>query len=579
MSTISDHSVELPGTTAGELSVSFATLLADWALRLGDATALTCIDYRGSAEGRAVNLGWRELDDRVSAVAHHLGAVAEPGERAAVLASQSAGYVVAFLGAIRAGLVAVPLFTPGLPGHAGRLATTLVDCSPAVVLTTAADEDEVTAFLAGQPLDPTPVVAVDRVGPAPAGPHEWHRPHPDELAYLQYTSGSTRRPAGVMLTHRNVVNNARQACTAYGAESVTTSAISWLPLYHDMGLILGIGSPVTGGLASVIMDPIAFLEKPVRWLKALSGSPGAITAGPNFAYAYAASRVTEDEKAFLDLSRVISLINGSEPVLPSTISTFQEAFAECGLPDAAQRASYGLAEATVLVSVTDAGTPSRQVTFDRDRLAAGVAVAGAPCAASTTLVSCGRAAEQEIRIVDPATGAELPEGHVGEIRVSGPNVGLGYWNRPEESARTFGLGGSWLATGDLGVVVDGEMFMTGRIKDLVIVDGRNHYPQDVEQTVEAHPSVRPHSAAVFSTQHEGGERAVVVMELAKRSDVEPTVATGEVRATVAAEHGLRLHDVVFVAPGTVPRTSSGKISRALAAKFYLGGRFDEGRIA
>jgi acyl-CoA synthetase (AMP-forming)/AMP-acid ligase II len=563
METISEAAFTLPAAGDPVEGGSFATLLGRWARRLGDEVALTFLDHRGSADGRAVSLTWRELDGRVSAVAAHLRGVARPGARAAVLAPQSADYVVAFLGAIRAGLVAVPLFAPNLPGHAGRLAATLTDCAPQVALTTAELIGEVARFLGTLESEAT-VVAVDALPPAGAGEHEWHRPAPDELAYLQYTSGSTRSPAGVMLTHHNVLANARQCCTAYGAETGTTSTVSWLPLFHDMGLILGIGAPMSGGLASVLMDPLAFLERPARWLRALSASPGAISAAPNFAYAYSASRVTEDEKSYLELSRVVSLINGSEPVLPATLAKFQDAFGGCGLRPEVHRASYGLAEATVLVSVTDAGTPPRQVTFDRDELAGGFAV---PAGAGTTLISCGRPVDQRIRLVDPATGAPVADGEVGEIRVSGPNVGQGYWGRPEAPA----FGDGWLATGDLGVRFEGELYMTGRLKDLVIVDGRNHYPQDIEQTVEACPAVRPHSAAAFAIPHEEGEVAVVVLEQAKNTDAD--VAVGALRAAVSAEHGLRLHDVVVLAPGEVPRTSSGKISRARCRESYLDGRW------
>ncbi|WP_439379280.1 fatty acyl-AMP ligase [Amycolatopsis lexingtonensis] len=555
---------------------SFATLLARWARVLGGETAVTYLDHRAAADGRAVTLTWRALDERVDAVAARLADVAAPGERAAVLAGQSADYVVAFLGALRAGLVAVPLFAPGLPGHEGRLAGALADCTPRVVLTTAADFDAVRAFTGGPE-----VVAVDALPEAEA--REWPRPDPDAVAYLQYTSGSTRSPAGVVLTHRNVLANARQACAAYGVESRTTSAVSWLPLFHDMGLILGIGAPMVGGMAAVLMDPLAFLERPARWLQALSASPGAISAAPNFAYAYSASRVTEAEKDFLELSRVVSLINGSEPVLPATIAKFQDAFGGCGLRPEVHRSSYGLAEATVLVSVTGSGKEPRQVTFDRDRLAAGFAV---PAASGTTLVSCGRPAGQRVRIADPVTGKAVEPGEVGEIRVSGPNVGRGYWGRPDASAAVFGLppldpdtGEGWLATGDLGVLFDGELFVTGRLKDLVVVDGRNHYPQDIEQTVEEHAAVRPHSAAAFAIEVPGGEVAVVVLERAKDAEADIADAVADLRAAVSAGHGLGLHDVVFLAPGEVPRTSSGKISRARCRASYADGSLAERRLA
>ncbi|GHF00424.1 fatty-acid--CoA ligase [Amycolatopsis deserti] len=552
---------------------SFATMLGYWSRVQGDEIAVTFLDYRTSADGHAISLTWRELDDRVSAVAEHARELAEPGDRAAVLVNQSVDYVVAFLAAIRAGLVAVPLFAPSLPGHGDRLATVLDDCSPALVLTTDDERDDVKGLVA----DPE-ILVVDTV-PASSGTREWPAPDPDDLAYLQYTSGSTRSPAGVMLTHRNVVTNAQQALRAYGGRRGTTSTVSWLPLFHDMGLILGVGAPVVGGLTSVLMDPLAFLERPERWLRALSASPGAISAAPNFAYAYSASRVSEREKSYLELSRVVSLINGSEPVLPSTIAKFQDAFGECGLRPEVHRASYGLAEATVLVSVTDAGTPSRQVTFDRDRLAAGTA-SPASGGATTTLVSCGRPVGQRIRIVDP-DGVPVPDGTVGEIWVSGPNIGQGYWDRPDAAfgRRAPGESGDWLATGDLGVIFDGELFLTGRMKDLIIVDGRNHYPQDVEQTVEAHPVVRPHSAAAFSVPGLDGEVAVVVLERARDAEADFDEVAAWLRAEVSAVHGLRLRDVVFTEPGEVPRTSSGKISRVLTRQRYLDGSLDARRLA
>ncbi|MEV6643088.1 fatty acyl-AMP ligase [Amycolatopsis sp. NPDC051371] len=575
METISQP-VPVPGETTDDRA-SLATLLGRWARVLGDEVAVTYLDHRGTADGRAVTLTWRELDERVTTVAARSSGIAAPGERAAVLAGQSVDYVVAFLGAIRAGLVAVPLFAPGLPGHAGRLAATLADCAPRLVLTTTGEIEAVNAFLATESAGPA-VVAVDAL--APADPREWPSPDPDAVAYLQYTSGSTRSPAGVVLTHRNVLANARQACTAYGVESRTTSTVSWLPLFHDMGLILGIGAPMVGGMASVLMDPLAFLERPSRWLRALSASPGAISAAPNFAYAYCASRVSEAEKSYLELSRVVSLINGSEPVLPATIAKFENAFAECGLRPEVHRSSYGLAEATVLVSVSDAGKPARQVTFDRDRLAAGFAE---PAASGSTLVSCGRPVGQRVRIADPVTGEALASGEVGEIRVGGPNVGRGYWGR--DSTATFGLppldpdtGEGWLATGDLGVVFDGELFVTGRLKDLVVVDGRNHYPQDIEQTVEEHAGVRPHSAAVFAIGTDDGEAAVVALERAKNSEADVAEVVAALRAAVSAGHGLRLHDVVVLAPGEVPRTSSGKISRAHCRASYLDGLLDERRL-
>jgi acyl-CoA synthetase (AMP-forming)/AMP-acid ligase II len=565
---------------------TLSTLLTRWANEIGDQAAITHLDYQASPDGLATTVTWRELDRRADAVAAWLRGRTEPGDRAAVLAPQRIEYIVAFLGIIRAGLVAVPLFGPDLPGHADRLAAVLRDCAPSTVLTAGDTMGSVESFLAGRDLDVAHVAAVDTLPDADRVPAV--HTGPDDLAYLQYTSGSTRTPAGVMITHRNLLSNAVQSMTAYG-HSVT---VSWLPLFHDMGLMLGLIAPVAGGFRGVLLDPVAFLERPVRWLRALSSNPGAISAAPSFAYAYTASRVAERDKIRLRLDHVVSLIDGSEPVQPDAIDRFHAAFAECGLKPEVHRVSYGLAEATVLVAASPAGAPPARVAVDRTRLAGGHAMPATADSAASTLVSCGHAIGQRVLIVDPHRDEVLPAGQVGEIWVSGDNVATGYWNRREESARTFGavprdtgdqvpteaMSRRWLRTGDLGVLYGGELYVTGRIKDLIIVDGRNHYPQDVEETVElAHPAIRRHSAAAFSVAINGGEAgesAVVLAERAKHvaeSELDVTELREAVIAAVATRHGLRVHDLILLEPGAVPRTSSGKISRAASRQRYLGG--------
>jgi long chain fatty acid CoA FadD26 len=344
---------------------------------------------------------------------------------------------------------------------------------------------------------------------------------------------------------------------------------------------------VVRGLLSAMMDPAAFLHEPVRWLRLLAAHPRALSAAPNFAYDYCASAVTDGQKADLRLDGVTALINGSEPVRPGTADRFHAAFADQGLSATSHCPSYGLAEATVFVSAARPGEVLGRFALDRDALADGKALPARPDDPRAVLLAgCGTPAGQRIRIADPVGRAVLSEGEVGEIWVQGPNVGRGYWNRAEESGRVFGAefadavdapGGGWLRTGDLGAVLDGQLIVTGRLKDLVIVDGRNHYPQDVEATAQdAHPVVRRDRLAVFAVPGASGERVVVVAEHVRTAALDeldvPAVARA-VRGAVSARHGLRLADVLIVPPGTVARTSSGKVSRALTRKRYLEGAY------
>ncbi|MEU5595231.1 fatty acyl-AMP ligase [Streptomyces sp. NPDC020298] len=553
-----------------------------WAETIPDRRAFTFVDHPvPNSRGVHRTLTWRRLDLRVRALAARLAEEARPGSRVALLCPQGTEYVTAFLAALAAGLVAVPLYRPGLPGHGDRLSAVLADARPAAVVTTSGTLEEVREFCAGTPV---PIVVADQVPDAAAG--QWRPGTPDDtaVAYLQYTSGSTRTPAGVEIGHANVVANARQALTAYGADDHPITCVGWLPLYHDMGLVLSVAAPVVRGVLSVLMDPTAFLHEPVRWLRLLGAHRRAVSAAPNFAYDYCASAVTDAQRAGLRLDGVAALINGSEPVRPATADRFHEAFAAQGLAPGAHCPSYGLAEATVFVSAARPGEPLRRFALDRDALAAGKALPARPDDASAVLLAgCGTPAGQRVGIADPVSRAALPEGEVGEIWVRGPNVGRGYFHQEEQTRRVFGAAfageaageGGWLRTGDLGTFLDGQLIVTGRLKDLIVVDGRNHYPQDVEATAqEAHPVVRRDRLAAFGIPGDEGERVVVVAEHVRTvslAGIDVPELARAVRAAVSARHGLRLADVVLVAPGTVPRTSSGKVSRALTRARYLEG--------
>ncbi|GAA3442457.1 fatty acyl-AMP ligase [Planomonospora venezuelensis] len=559
--------------------------VARWAREIPDAPAYTFLDYADSPGGTRRTLSWAGADLRARALAVRLREVARPGERAAILAPQGLEYVVAMLGAMYARVIAVPLFAPDLPGHADRLVRAYADADPVCVLTTTSALASVETFIDGRPAPrPKAIVTLDTVSDLLAD--EWE-PEPiglGDLAYLQYTSGSTRAPAGVEIGHGNVTANAEQLWTAFRATPRTSTAALWLPLFHDMGLIATIAAPIVGGNHAVFMDPVAFVMHPVRWLRMLSEYDDVFTGGPNFAYEYTASRVTEAEKATLDLSGVAVMLNGAEPLRGSTINRFSEAFAACGLRPEAHTPGYGLAEATVFVTAMDRDLPARVTVFDRDELTAGRAVPVAePYGGRVSeLVSCGVPTGQDV-VVAGEDGTARPDGEVGEIWVRGPNVARAYWRDAERTAETFGnvlegAQGSWLRTGDLGVIHGGELYITGRIKDLIIVDGRNHYPQDVEVTVqEADDAVRRDHVAAFAEPGEETERLVVVAERSRRAEGrDPAEVEARVRAAVAKNHDLRLHAFLLVEAGAVPRTSSGKIARRACAQAYLDGVFSAG---
>lgn len=563
--------------------------LRHWAGRLAHQRAFTYVDFPDPASaGLHSTLGWRALDTRARTVADRLATLATPGDRAALLLPQGIDYAAAFLGCLYAGVIAVPLFSPGLPGHEGRLASVLADCEPACAITDTASAPIVAEFTVDQKLPPLPLLCVDRPGDqVPADTAPLIRPAPDDIAYLQYTSGSTRDPAGVMITHANVVANARQAIAAFGADAASSTTVGWLPLFHDMGLVLSVAAPVVGGFPSVLMDPVAFLEDPVRWLRLLGSYPGTISAAPNFAYDYCVTRTDEARRDTLRLDRVKVLINGSEPVRPATVQRFEGAFAPAGLAPGAHCPAYGLAEATVFVTTDTYDEAPVTVGCDADALAAGRIEAAGPGRATGDLVVCGTPAGQELCVADPATGAPLGPDRVGEILLRGPNVGLGYWKRSGLSAEVFGFvppgaadgRGGWLRTGDLGALHEGRLLVTGRLKDLIVVDGRNHYPQDIEESVQrAVDAVRRDRLAAFGVPRPdgAGEELVVVAEY--RRGTEPTdtsvrEAVRSARAAVSARHGLRLGRLLLVEPGTVPRTTSGKVARAATRARLLDGGF------
>ncbi|MBB4684150.1 fatty acyl-AMP ligase [Amycolatopsis jiangsuensis] len=493
---------------------------------------------------------WAELVTRAGVVAAHLRRAAEPGDRIAIVAAQEIAYPVAFFGVLAAGMTAVPLMDPASRGLGRRLAGILEDCSASLVLTSRRVADRVREFVPAERL----VVADELSGP----PAEPVLPAPEAPAYLQYTSGSTRDPAGVVIPHRAVAAACWQASVAYAVGPDTTCA-GWIPFFHDMGLVQLLCLPAFAGCRSVFMAPLEFVHRPQRWLRQLADYPDVFTAAPNFAFDLAAVEPPPDG---LDLSRVRVALNGSEPVRPETVARFQEVFGPLGFRREAHRPSYGLAEATVYVTSAGEEGPVSAV-FDRAKLAAGEAV---ETEGGQELVSVGRPVGQQVRTV--ADGRVVPDGTVGEVWVHGPHLGTGYWAREDDTfdAHLEGHGG-WLRTGDLGVWHRGELYLTGRLKDVIVVDGRNYHPHDLEVTAEqAHPAVRRGRVAAFGVTGEAGEGAAVAAEWT--GEANPTEVRRAVLRAVSGEYGLTLRDVRLVDPGALPRTSSGKVARAAARARY-----------
>ncbi|MFB1481089.1 non-ribosomal peptide synthase/polyketide synthase, partial [Corallococcus sp. RDP092CA] len=537
-----------------------------------------------------------ELDVRARRIAAALRERGTVGERVLLLYPPGLDYIAGFFGCLYAGAVAVPAYPPDpmrLERTLPRLRAIIQDARASVVLTTAGIL-ELSDFVFEQAPDFRALhwMATDAL--PEGGERDLVAPEglgAESLAFLQYTSGSTGTPKGVMLTHGNLLHNLSLIHGAFGARADSVGVI-WLPPYHDMGLIGGILEPLFGGFPVTLLSPMTFLKRPMAWLEAVSRHGGTISGGPNFAFDLCVKKSTPEERRALDLSRWEVAFCGAEPIRPETLERFVEAFGPSGFRREAFYPCYGLAEGTLIVSGGEKSAPPVSLTLSGaalERHRAEEVDAAEPGA--RTLVGCGRTlAEQRIAIVDPETLERRVTGAVGEVWVSGPSVAQGYWGREEATRETFQAriagedGGPYLRTGDLGFLrPEGELYVTGRRKDLLILRGRNHYPQDLEATVEgAHPALRPGGGAVFSVEVGGEERAVIVQEidvrklgdLRKKFDV-AEAAVGAVRQRLAESHEVQAHAVVLIEPGSLPKTSSGKVQRHASRAAFLAGTLQE----
>jgi acyl-CoA synthetase (AMP-forming)/AMP-acid ligase II len=515
---------------------------------------------------------YRQIERRAKAIAAAIRDCVDEGERALLLYPPGLEYVSAILACLSAAVVAVPAYPPrtskSRPNE--RILAILRDCRPAAVLTISklllTAKDCVGGFN-------IPCIATDEIDAGLATAWREPRISPDDLAVLQYTSGSTAVPKGVMLTHANLIHNSRLVYEAFGHDR-RKIGVCWLPPYHDMGLAAGILQPMYAGGPAVLMPPAAFLQRPVRWLAAISRFKATTSGGPNFAYDLCARTISAQDRTTFDLSSWEIAFNGSEPVSASTFERFAQAFAPCGFRTEAFYPCYGLAEATLIVT---GGTKLCAPVIGRGPSG------GSEGNGAGTAVSCGHArGDGKVIIVDPERLTRCAGGAVGEIWISSGSVALGYWGNVEETQRVFNArtngheDGPFLRTGDLGFLREGQLFITGRLKDVINIRGIKHHPEDIERTVlESHPALRPVGAAAFSVQIDGQEQLVILQELERsQRDADPQAVISSIREAVVEHHEIEAYAIVLLRPGQVHRTSSGKVQRFACRQEYRDGGFD-----
>ncbi len=519
--------------------------------------------FLANGETEAITLTYSDLYQATETVAAHLQALPLKEKRALLLYSPGLEFIKAFMGCLRAGVIAIPAYPPRRNRSSPWLDAIVTDAKPDVVLS---DTTIHTNFLRRPvpSLNGLHWLTTDQLNPQ-QNDVSFPSPTPDSLALLQYTSGSTASPKGVMISHSNLLHNLEMIRQRVGL-SENSRGVTWLPPYHDMGLINLLGPPYIG-MPMTFISPMSFLEKPLRWLQAITREKATISGAPNFAYDLCVDKIPATARDELDLSSWDLAFVGAEPIRAETLERFATTFKAHGFRQESFYPSYGLAEATLVVSCGEkSAAPILHNPSDDES------------PPNTILVGCGHSwLEQKIVIVDPETQTPQDDEQVGEIWVSGPSIGQGYWHRPQATMETFqayltGSGeGPFLRTGDLGFLKAGELFVTGRLKDLIIIRGRNHAPQDIELTAqESHAVLQPNAAAAFSIDVAGEERLVLVIELNRehrRTEVEPVAAA--IRANVAKHHDVEVHIVALIRPGHLPKTTSGKVQRGACRTAFL----------
>jgi acyl-CoA synthetase (AMP-forming)/AMP-acid ligase II len=566
---------------------SFAHVLRARAERTPERLAFSFLSDNGTDE---VGFDYARLDRAARRIAVALRAHGLAGGRAVLLFQPGEDYICALAGCWYAGVVAVPVYAPRANDSFERIRLIVADAQAGAILMTSRSVAALQAN--GWHAGPIQVIATDTLE---ADPDDWSMPQigPDTLAVLQYTSGSTGSPKGVRLAHRHLLTNSRMIQNSTGTNEDSVG-VFWLPPYHDMGLIGGILQPFYAGFPTRLMAPATFLRRPLLWLDAISRYRGTVSAAPNFAFELCIKRARPEQIAAMDLTRWDMVVNGAEPVRAESMRRFAQTFAPAGFRARTFFPSYGMAETTLFVSGQSFGDHMISLRASREALANGEIVpANAANAvdpsATIEMVACGAPnPEVDVRIVDPQTGEERAPGGVGEIWIHGETVADGYWNREDESERTFrarmvGDERGWLRTGDLGALHEGRLYITGRTKDLIIIRGHNHYPHDIEATVLlAHPAIRPGGAAAFAmdADADGAEALGLVVEIDRGWNGEGGEAGLEavaqaVRDAVSRQHQLQIERLAFVRANSIPKTSSGKVQRYLARQHLLTGKMTE----
>ena len=554
-------------------------LLNDRAQNLCNEVAYTFLQ-----QGEEVHsLTYGELDNQAKMIAVYLQSLNAAGERALLLYPPGIEFIIAFFGCLYAGVIAVPAYPPRRNQKMMRLRAIVKDAEAKVALTTASLLSNVESRLANNlDLKALHWLATDEVARELTS---WQPPKisSETIAFLQYTSGSTGIPKGVTISHGNLLHNERMIKEAFGHTSNTT-VVGWLPLFHDMGLIGNVLQPMYLGRTCILMSPADFLQKPFRWLQTISRYQATTSGGPNFAYDLCVRRTTPEQRASLDLSSWSLAFTGAEPVRAETMERFAEAMKACGFNPQAFYPCYGMAETTLFVTGGLKTDYHKVKPVDAEALEQNKIEAVKKGNSVRRIVSCGQTwLEQEVTVVNSESLTRVRDNCVGEIWVRGKSVAQGYWNRPEQTEPTFNAyladtsEGPFLRTGDLGFLQDGELFVIGRTKDLIIIRGRNHYPQDIELTVEqSHPALRPDSGAAFSVEIKGSEQLVVAQEVERsylrKLDVNKVV--GAVRQAVSKEHELQVYAVLLLKTASIPKTSSGKIQRHAARAGFLNKSLD-----
>jgi acyl-CoA synthetase (AMP-forming)/AMP-acid ligase II len=542
----------------------------------------TAYIFLQDGEKNLVSITYQKLNKRIQAIAQNLQSICPAGSNALLLYPPGLDFIEAFFACLYAGVVAIPAYPPRLNQSLSRLQAIIADAQPTLVLTTQLLMSKLQQkFKEFEHLQTLDLLATNNINNDSV--QEWQQPviNNDTLSFLQYTSGSTGKPKGVMVSHGNLLHNLECIKQAFELTSESVS-VTWLPSFHDMGLIDGILEPLYTGYIGILMSPTSFLQQPIRWLQAISNYKATHSGSPNFGYDLCVRKITLEQQRTLDLSTWHSAYNGSEPIKQETLENFTAKFQSNGFCAKYFYPCYGLAESTLIVSGGLINNEPIYCQINANSLENNQAVVTSKEVETTRLlVGCGRGwLDTKILIVDPVSLKNCAPDQVGEILVSGSSVAQGYWNRPQETKEIFQAylvdtgEGPFLRTGDLGFIKDGELYITGRLKDVIIIRGRNYYPQDIEFTAEqTHPALSFGCGAAFVADVKGQERLIIANEVERSylKKLNITEIEGNIREAVAREHELQVYAVLLLKPASIPKTSSGKIQRHACRNKFLNG--------